>query len=50
MELSGISERLIDETFVTLNKENASHYYELLLEICADYGFIPKVVHESNCE
>ena len=37
-----------DETFVFFNKVNAPHYYESLLEICANYGFIPKVVHESD--
>jgi DNA-binding transcriptional LysR family regulator len=41
-------EKLKDETFVFFNKDYAPHYYELLLEICATYGFVPKVVHESN--
>lgn len=41
-------EKLKDETFVFFNKDYAPHYYELLLEICAAYGFVPKVVHESN--
>ncbi len=41
-------EKLKDETFVFFNKDYAPHYYELLLEICAIYGFVPKVVHESN--
>ena len=41
-------ENLKEETFVFFNKEYAPHYYEKLLEICANYGFVPKVVHESN--
>ena len=39
---------LKDETFVFFNKDYAPHYYESLIEICAHYGFTPKVVHESN--
>lgn len=39
---------LKDETFVFFNKEYAPHYHEVLLELCAFYGFEPKVVHESN--
>ncbi|MEN2401720.1 LysR family transcriptional regulator [Flavobacterium sp. MC2016-06] len=39
---------LKDETFVFFNKDYAPHYYETLLELCAFYGFAPKVVHESN--
>jgi DNA-binding transcriptional LysR family regulator len=39
---------LKDETFVFFNKDYAPHYYEVLLELCAFYGFTPKVVHESN--
>jgi len=41
-------EKLKEATFVFFNKDYAPHYYELLLEICATYGFVPKVVHESN--
>ena len=41
-------EKLKDETFVFFNKDYAPHYYDTLLEICAKYGFTPKVVHESN--
>jgi len=41
-------ELLKEETFVFFNKEYAPTYYEKLLEICANYGFVPKVVHESN--
>jgi DNA-binding transcriptional LysR family regulator len=40
--------KLKDETFVFFNKDYAPHYYETLLELCAFYGFTPKVVHESN--
>jgi DNA-binding transcriptional LysR family regulator len=40
--------RLKDETFVFFNKDYAPHYHEVLLELCAFYGFTPKVVHESN--
>jgi len=39
---------LKEETFVFFNKDYAPHYHEVLLELCAFYGFIPKVVHESN--
>jgi len=39
---------LKDETFVFFNKDYAPHYYEVLLQLCAFYGFTPKVVHESN--
>lgn len=39
---------LKDETFVFFNKDYAPHYHEVLLELCAYYGFTPKVVHESN--
>ncbi|WP_394776822.1 LysR family transcriptional regulator [Flavobacterium sp.] len=39
---------LKDETFVFFNKDYAPHYHEVLLELCAFYGFEPKVVHESN--
>ncbi|MGO4773365.1 LysR family transcriptional regulator [Flavobacterium sp. W22_SRS_FK3] len=39
---------LQDETFVFFNKDYAPHYHEVLLELCAFYGFTPKVVHESN--
>jgi DNA-binding transcriptional LysR family regulator len=39
---------LRDETFVFFNKEYAPFYYDTLIEICAKYGFAPKIVHESN--
>ncbi|MFZ0596976.1 MAG: LysR substrate-binding domain-containing protein [Flavobacterium sp.] len=39
---------LKNETFVFFNKDYAPHYHEVLLQICAFYGFEPKVVHESN--
>ncbi|WP_428228457.1 LysR family transcriptional regulator [Flavobacterium sp.] len=39
---------LKDQTFVFFNKDYAPHYHEVLLELCAFYGFEPKVVHESN--
>lgn len=35
-------------TFVFFNKDYAPYFYDALLEICAQYGFKPKVVHESN--
>lgn len=41
-------EVLNNETFVFFNKDYAPDYYNTLLEICAKYGFTPKVVHESN--
>jgi len=40
--------KLKDETFVFFNKEYAPFYYDTLIEICAKYGFAPKIVHESN--
>lgn len=39
---------LENETFVFFNKDYAPHYHEVLLELCAFYGFTPKVVHEAN--
>lgn len=39
---------LKNATFVFFNKEYAPRYYDNLLEICAHFGFVPKVVHESN--
>jgi LysR family transcriptional regulator, benzoate and cis,cis-muconate-responsive activator of ben and cat genes len=39
---------LKDETFVFFNKEYAPYYYDTLLQICSKFGFIPKVVHETN--
>lgn len=41
-------EQLRDETFVFFNKQYAPQYYDSLIEICANYGFSPQVVHESN--
>lgn len=43
-EIEGLNET----TFVFFNKKYAPQYYDNLLEICAHFGFIPKVVHESN--
>lgn len=39
---------LKDEVFVFFNKEYAPMFYNSLLEICSQYGFVPNVVHESN--
>lgn len=41
-------EKLNETTFVFFNKDYAPQYYDNLLEICAHFGFIPKIVHESN--
>jgi DNA-binding transcriptional LysR family regulator len=41
-------EKLKNETFVFFNRQYAPQYYDSLIEICAHYGFTPKVVHESN--
>ncbi len=41
-------ESLSETTFVFFNKEYAPQYYDNLVEICAKFGFAPKVVHESN--
>jgi DNA-binding transcriptional LysR family regulator len=41
-------ENLNETTFVFFNKEYAPQYHDNLLEICAHFGFAPKVVHESN--
>jgi DNA-binding transcriptional LysR family regulator len=40
--------KLQNETFVFFNKDYAPHYHEVLLEICAFYGFTPKIIHEAN--
>lgn len=39
---------LKDETFIFFNKNYAPHYHEVLLELCAFYGFTPKIIHEAN--
>lgn len=39
---------LKDKVFVFFNKDYAPMYYNALIEICSQYGFIPNVVHESN--
>lgn len=41
-------EKLKEATFVFFNKDYAPYFYDVLLQICAQYGFEPKVVHESN--
>ena len=41
-------EKFKDATFVFFNKDYAPYFYDVLLQICAQYGFEPKVVHESN--
>ena len=41
-------ENLSESTFVFFNKDYSPQYYDNLLEICAHFGFAPKVVHESN--
>lgn len=40
--------KLSEATFVFFNKVYAPEYYANLAEICAAYGFSPRVVHESN--
>ncbi|MNK70689.1 HTH-type transcriptional regulator CatM [compost metagenome] len=40
--------KLKNETFVFFNKDYAPHYHEVLLELCAFYGFTPKIIHEAN--
>lgn len=40
--------KLSKATFTFFNKKYAPQYYQKLLEICAQYGFVPNVVHESN--
>ena len=41
-------EYLNETTFVFFNKDYSPQYYDNLLQICAHFGFAPKVVHESN--
>ncbi|MFI0492316.1 LysR family transcriptional regulator [Flavobacterium sp.] len=41
-------ENLDETTFVFFNKDYSPQYYDNLLQICAHFGFTPKVVHESN--
>ncbi len=36
------------KVFVFFNKDYAPAYYNSLVEICSEYGFVPNVVHESN--
>jgi len=40
--------KLSKAKFAFFNKAYAPQYYQSLLEICAKYGFVPNVVHESN--
>ncbi|MBZ4033572.1 LysR family transcriptional regulator [Flavobacterium sp. 17A] len=40
--------KLKDEAFVFFNKDYAPHYHEVLLQLCAFYGFTPKIIHEAN--
>jgi DNA-binding transcriptional LysR family regulator len=40
--------KMQDATFVFFNKDYAPYFYDVLLQICSQYGFEPKVVHESN--
>ncbi|RTE54684.1 LysR family transcriptional regulator [Arenibacter aquaticus] len=37
-----------DQVFVFFNKDYAPVYYNSLVQICSQYGFIPNIVHESN--
>jgi len=39
---------LKNEVFVFFNKDYAPNYYNSLIAICSQYGFVPNVVHESN--
>ncbi|WP_186757966.1 LysR family transcriptional regulator [Echinicola salinicaeni] len=39
---------LKNKVFVFFNKDYAPVYYDNLIEICAQYGFKPNIVHESN--
>ncbi|POY39367.1 LysR family transcriptional regulator [Solitalea longa] len=39
---------LSNETFIFFNKDHSPYYYETLLQLCAAYGFEPRVTHESN--
>lgn len=41
-------EKFKEATFVFFNKQYAPYFYDALLQICTQYGFKPKVVHESN--
>ncbi|QDO95385.1 LysR family transcriptional regulator [Formosa sediminum] len=45
---SGDLSEFKNEVFVFFNKDYAPSYYNALLEICAKYGFVPNIVHESN--
>ncbi|MBS7254793.1 LysR family transcriptional regulator [Flavobacterium branchiicola] len=40
--------KLKEETFIFFNKDYAPHYHEVLLELCAFYGFTPQIIHEAN--
>jgi len=39
---------LKNQRFVFYNQSYAPHYHENLLQICAHFGFVPQVAHESN--
>jgi DNA-binding transcriptional LysR family regulator len=41
-------ENLEKERFIFFNKNYAPEYYEALLQICAKFGFTPRIVHECN--
>jgi DNA-binding transcriptional LysR family regulator len=40
--------RLNTENFIFFNKDYAPHFYDTLIQICANYGFVPNVAHEAN--
>ncbi len=37
-----------DKVFIFFNKDYAPVYYNSFIQICAQYGFTPNIVHESN--
>ena len=39
---------LKNDIFIFFNKDYAPIYYNSLIEICAQLGFTPNIVHESN--
>ncbi|MDL1913296.1 MAG: LysR family transcriptional regulator [Bergeyella sp.] len=36
-----------DENFILFPNEQSPQYYQQIINICADYGFLPKVAHRS---
>ncbi|MFX0555565.1 LysR substrate-binding domain-containing protein [Maribacter sp. CXY002] len=40
-------ERFADDEFIMFSQEYSPYYYEMIMSICSDAGFVPKVSHKS---